>query len=520
MAYIFPSIWNRESRNELNKMSSKLETMPDFAEPTEYDPPYLRNAGKVYPFANKGTTDNVYYKNAILDMKVQRAEDNAIYRLEHISKDNPNWGNTLTFFQFQRSLNDGADWKTITDRTNSTIPNNQNGVKTHIISHSGINERFTITIDWNALNHSNQKSYNIGAVQYIIDPNLYFFSRSSNSNVVDLEDNIVVKRNGRQLQIKQPYDVDNNMIVEYNAVGINDYHEFKAFYLQPKSSSYADFTGTEIMRNGTDWISPYGMRVVNNPVSNNAGSITVGGAHGTTGGSGFPTGRFSRLFDFKLDGNAVGNGTHVGKELNITAEHYVSASNAINKDTGAKRDTAIERRFYTIKPRSHSVTVSVEALEDLMLTHYAGFMMPQMSQVFDTFYLHDVADDLGLLPAGGLENGIYHTVDKDYSKIDRAVLVNDELLLVMLTDRTFGIGTGEFAPESTADRPQSPILYTGGQFGKIGAHNLGGSSNDYLLKAGETISYRGGYYFVENQSTTTDVYEYEIDGVTQVDDLR
>lgn len=467
------------------------------------EPPYKANKGQVYPLLSRGTEDNEFYKNAILDAKVQVSETDAVYRIEHISKNNTTWGNAITFVQFQKSFDNGSTWQTITTRTNSLINEVPEGIKTHIITHEGIDEIFTVIIDWDALNRSGTMAYNIGAADYIIHPNLYFFRRSSKSGIVnDLGDDIVVRKTGRQVQIKQRLDDNRNFIVEYNSVGINNFNEFRAFYIQPNTAKDSDFNGTQVGQSGTDWISPYGMLAVNNPVSGSAGSITVGGSHGTTSGQGFPTGEFIQLSRCHVDGVELSTTPLRGKHLELTSEHYISASNVVNKTTGTKRNTAIERRIYDIYGNgNHNVTVEIEALEDITMTRYAGFMMPMLRAFFTHFYLYDTGGEIGLFRSGGLPeglaDGIYHTDNKDYQAIDRAVLVNDDMLLVMLTDRTFGIGTGEFAPVSTPDKPQSPILYTGGQFGKISAHNLGGSSNEYLVKAGEKISYRGGYHFVE-----------------------
>lgn len=678
MAYIFPSIWDRESRNELNKMSSKLESLPKSTDEVwdaiteqiqniEANGTIYANKGQVFPFENRGTTENTRFNSGFLDIKVYHAEEGAIYRVSHVSKDNTTWGAAVTYFEIGKSVDDGATWEVLTSRGNLTLPNDQSGVKTHTLTLSNIDEIFVLAVDWNSfttgsnnlgiydyiisplnyiyvpreeeqikqpgymdnaglvyplqdlggtenarfknaildvkvhyadpnaiyrISHISKdntawgspltfielgKSYdngatwivfnarggvslpndqtyvqthvinpnnhdeivtvtlnwnslvtgsnNLSASNYIIHPSLYFFRRSSKSGVVnDLGDNIVAKKEDRKIMIKQRYDDTRNFIIEYNSVGINNFHEFRGFYLQDNTANDSDFSGIEVAKSGTDWISPYGMLVVNNPVGSSAGSVTVGGSHGTESNTGFPTGEFIQLSRFDLDGTPITTMPLRGKTLELTAEHYVSASNAVSKLTGVKRNTAIERRMYTITSQNHNVTVEIEALEDITMTRYAGFMMPMVSAFFDYFYLYDTGGEIGLFRSGGLPeglpDGIYHTENKDYQAIDRAVLVNDDMLLVMITDRTFGIGTGEHAPASTPDKPQSPILYTGGQFGKISAHNLGGSSNEYLVKAGDKISYRGGYHFVDYTQPQENVFEYEINGVAQLDDLR
>lgn len=481
--------------------------------------PYLENAGKVFPMLNRGTARYNYYDNAILDAKVFTVDTTALYRIFHISKDNTAWGDPVTYIGIQKSVDNGDTWSIIVNRNQANLPNNQQGIQTHIINRDGIDEVFSITIDWDALNNSTSGSYNLGSVDYIIDPTLYSFKRSSKLNPVnDLGEDIVVKIDGRTVAIKHKLNDDKNLIVEYDKLKVNEFHEVNRFIEQPNTASDSDFSGTVQLTNDTDWVSPYGLRAVNNPVSGSAGSITVGGAHGVDGGSGFPTGRFGEYVSIKLDGSVIGDGVHRGKSLELVVEHYVSASNAIVRDTGAKRDSIKEQRTYSITSGAHKVQVDLTALEDVNLTRYAGLQITQ-PDYYTEFYRYDNRPE-GLLSIKGLESGFHISDEKDYNKLDRVALINDSHMLVMLTDRNFGIGDGSLAPAHTTEYPQSPINITGGLFGKIYAHNLGRNNNEYLLSNGETISYRGGYHFVQNTSTTPNVFKYEIDGALQTDDLR
>ena len=481
--------------------------------------PYLENRG-VYPLLNRGSTRYRYFDEAILDVRVSRpVQDlNALYRIFHISKDNTAWGDPVTYIGFQKSTDNGATWNQIVGRNQANIANGQSGIQTHFITHDSIEEVFTVTIDWSVLNNSTSGSYNLGSVDYIIDPNLYSFRRSPNSAVNDLGEDIVVKIDGRTVAIKHKLNDDKNLIVEYDKLKVNEFHEVNRFIEQPNTASDSDFSGTVQLTNDTDWVSPYGLRAVNNPVSGSAGSVTVGGAHGVDGGSGFPTGRFGEYVSIKLDGASISDGVHRGKTLELIVDHYVSASNAIVRATGAKRDSLKERRTYTITSGAHKVQVDLTALEDVHLTRYAGLQITQ-PDYYTEFYRYDNRPE-GLLPIKGLESGSHIADEKDYNKLDRVALINDSHMLVMLTDRNFGIGDGSLAPIHTEEYPQSPINITGGLFGKIYSHNLGRNNNEYLLSNGETISYRGGYHFVQNTSTTPNVFKYEIDGALQTDDLR
>ena len=512
------SIWNRENRNKLNSYLEyalgKIEGGAGAGQP-----PYMENRGTVFPFLNRGTTRYSYYDNAILDLKVHYADTNALYRIYHISKDNTAWGNPVTYIGIQKSVDNGATWSIIINRNQANLDNNQTGIQTHVITKPDIDEVFTVVIDWDALNNASGSSYNLGSTDYIISPNLYFFRNASTSNPVnDLGDDIVVKIDGRTIAVKHKLSDEKNLIVEYDKLKVNEYHEVNRIFEQTNTAKDNDFSGSLKVSNDTDWVSPYGLRAVNNSVSGSAGSITVGGAHGVDGGSGFPTGRFGEYVSIKLDGSDIGNGVHRGKSMELVVDHYVSASNAIVRATGAKRDSIKERRTYSITNGAHKVQVDLTALEDVHFTRYAGLQITQ-PEYYDNFYRYDNRPE-GILPIKGMESGSHIADEKDYNKLDRVALINNTHMLVMLTDRNFGIGDGSLAPAHTEENPQSPINITGGQFGKIYMHNMGRNNNDYLLKSGETISYRGGYHFVQNTSTIENVFEYTINGVNHTDDLR
>lgn len=479
-------------------------------------PEYYENAGLVYPMENRGSDRLAWLDNAILDLKVHYADTDAIYRISHISKDNTAWGNPLTFFQIDKSFDNGLNWSLLIARNAANISNNQSGVKTHVITSNSVQETFTITINWNEIRTG---SNNVTAyADYIISPINYFFRQALNNTGNDLGDNIVINKSGRKLQVKHKLNDDENIIVIYNKLRNNDFHEMGQFVVQKNTAKDNDFNGDLVMSTGTDFVSPYGIMAVNNPVSGSAGSITVGGAHGTDGGSGHPTGRFGQFNHILLDGEPVNDGITKGKNLEIEVEHYVSASNAVNKTTGDKRDSMMEIRNYNITARHHNIHITLKALEVINLTRYAGLQLTQ-PEFYHSMYRYKNKSE-GILPVKGLESGFHIAEEKDFDVLDRVILFNDKSMLVMLTDRKYGIGDGHLAPESTTENEQSPINITGGNFGKIYSHNLGRSNNIVRLEINEELAYRGGYYFVENQSTVKNIFEYEINGVTQLDDMR
>src|SRR5699024_441484 len=124
---------------------------------------------------------------------------------------------------------------------------------------------------------------------------------------------------------------DENIIYEFGSLAPNDFFEIRSVSTQDNNSRHEDFSGVTVLSSSTDWVSPYRMLALETPISN--GTFTVGGGHGTEGGRGFPTGSFIGIYDVKLDGSNINDGTHIGKKLTFRIEHYVSAPNAINLET-------------------------------------------------------------------------------------------------------------------------------------------------------------------------------------------
>ena len=326
-------------------------------------------------------------------------------------------------------------------------------------------------------------------------------------------ESIVVSIDNNEILVKHTLTEDKNMIVVYNQNRNNNFFDMSQFIIQDKDKADDDFTGEIVMSTATDFISPYGLLAINNALNNH--TFTVGGAHGTEGSSGNPTGSFSEIKSMSLDNKPLNkNGIYTGQNLDIEVNHYVYASNVIEHDRNRK--TMLEERFYSISSMNHEVEVRLTALENLQLTRYAGLQMTQ-PDFYDYFYFPGLSN---LYKIKGEKPGLYTLKENSYDILDRAVLFNDDSMLIMKTDRDFGIGSGDYSPPSTTDHPQSPLTYTGGKFGKIYSHNLGRSNNDFLLKEGETIKYRGGYYFRPNDNKDSKNISYKIGNTRYKDEVN
>lgn len=477
------------------------------------------NKGKEFPMIKIGTDDKQVILDAILDVKVHFADVNAVYSLNYIGKDTTSWETTpQTFIEMAMSYDGFNDshlpliGRLQTDE--QALGSNNTGIKTHVINWDGIDEVISITIDWDALTLPNNNFRSDGKVNYIIDPSQYFFRRSSKGNPVDdLEDNMAFNINGRNIKVKEKLDDTNNIIYEFGTLSPNDFFEIKNIRTQSKNSNIEDYNGEELLRSSTDWVSPYGMLADTNPVTDSR--FTVGGGHGTSGGAGFPTGSYIGISNLKVDGKGVVNGNHIGKELTFTIEHYISASNVINLETGEKRNTAKETRYYKINKSGIHVEVKLEALEPITMTHYAGLQTIQRDS-FDYFYYRG-DEPKKLYTVTELTNWELPTLN-DPSLLDRVVMYNPDIVMIMKTDRNYGIGTGEYIPESTENIQQRPMHATP-NVGKIYMHNLGRSSNNYKMTTGDSIAYRGQWSFVENKSNDNSFVKYNFNGTEYSDDV-
>lgn len=477
------------------------------------------NKGKEFPMIKIGTDDKQVILDAILDVKVHFADVNAVYSLNYIGKDTTSWETTpQTFIEMAMSYDGFNDshlpliGRLQTDE--QALGSNNTGIKTHVINWDGIDEVISITIDWDALTLPNNNFRSDGKVNYIIDPSQYFFRRSSKGNPVDdLEDNMAFNINGRNIKVKEKLDDTNNIIYEFGTLSPNDFFEIKNIRTQSNSSNVEDYSGDELLRSSTDWVSPYGMLADTNPVTDSR--FTVGGGHGTSGGAGFPTGSYIGISNLKVDGKNVTNGNHIGKELTFTIEHYISASNVINLETGEKRNTAKETRYYKINKSGIHVEVELEALEPITMTHYAGLQTIQRDSFNYFYYRGDKPEKLYTVT--GLSNWELPTLE-DAKLLDRVVMYNPNIVMIMKTDRDYGIGTGEYIPESTENIQQRPMHATP-NVGKIYMHNLGRSSNSYKMATGDSIAYRGQWSFVENKSDDNSVVKYNFNGTEYTDDI-
>ncbi|HHT7172080.1 TPA: hypothetical protein ACTZ3H_002772 [Bacillus cereus] len=455
----------------------------------------LNNQGKVFPFDNVVRDATTYpeflaINDAILDCKVQNAKIGKIYRISYIGNGTTAWGEPNYAIWLEECDPGFQNIRTVFSRANQNTPVPTKAIETRTISTNNEEIILNITIDYSKLTKDKYPMNAPGdGYSYIIHESRCDYKRNSAPmNVETLKRNeVAVIKSGNKISVKFYYSSTKDMVIEWAPLKNNNFTHFSKWYFQDKGRAWDDFSGTQAMATGTDWVSPYGLMAVNNTVS--SASFTVGGAHGTEGGTGFPTGR-NQSTKVLVDGMEVTDGIAVkGSEIAIIAEHYVFASNVINTATGAARDVLRELVTYTVTPNNVQISTELRALEDCKLTRYAGLQATKTGGYWTRFY--SMLDKATIYNTTDTTEGA--TLPKEQVNTDRFILFggNDTVVCYM---NKFGIGDKRYILDT------DPYVYwTGGEFGKLYMHNI---KQEVPLKAGESLFYSGGYTIMETFKNT------------------
>ncbi|MEK4894171.1 hypothetical protein MHH74_29545 [Bacillus sp. FSL M7-0996] len=450
----------------------------------------LNNQGKLDPFANIVRDGTTYPKlsainDAILDCRVQNAKIGKLYRISYIANGTTAWGNPNYSIWLEECDPDFQNIRTIFNRTNQNTPAPTKAIETRIISTTNEDVILNITIDYSKLT---KDKYPLNAAGdgygYIIAESNYSHKKQAIVPTIDTlkKNEVSVVKSGTTISAKFYYSSTKDMIIEWSPLKNNKFTHFSKWYFQDKGRAWNDFSGTQAMMTGTDWVSPYGLMAVNNTVS--SASFTVGGAHGTEGGTGFPTGRHQST-KVLVDGVEVTGGVSMkGNEVTIIAEHYVFASNVINTTTGAARDVLRELVTYTVTPNNVQISTELRAMEDCKITRYAGLQATKTAGYWTKFYA--MLDKVAVYDTTDTSEGA--TEPKSKVNTDRFVLFGGNDTVVGYMNR-FGIGDKRYIPDT-----EPGVYWTGGEFGKIYMHNI---KQDVPLKTGDTLYYSGGYTLME-----------------------
>src|SRR5699024_5537209 len=97
--------------------------------------------------------------------------------------------------------------------------------------------------------------------------------------------------------ITVPYSGDSDIRVSFGPLGVNEFYHMS-------SISTDSFTHNV----SSDFIAPYRVRAVENPIADNPVRVT-GGNHGTSGGSGYKTGESVSIKTY-IDGKELSSGSY------------------------------------------------------------------------------------------------------------------------------------------------------------------------------------------------------------------
>jgi len=307
--------------------------------------------------------------------------------------------------------------------------------------------------------------------------------REYNQRVKDIdsltEDSVIATKNGTSYMVKTRYNDTQNLVVEFNKLGINEIIHPTKFYRQVGNKLNDDFENiNEWFVIGTDWVSPYASATAIGAPST-AFMGTVGGNHGTSGASGFPTARNISAVLY-VDGKTVSDGDVLfGEVAKLVVKNYVTACNKINTSTGEKADCFEELVIYTITRNNIEVSVCVTALEDMKFVNYVGLQITTNFFNNGFIYFND-GTEKHLLSEGALSSK-----PLPYDG-DRFVCGDESDLFVVYTNRNVGLGNLEY-------KGDNPIFFAN-QWDKAYAHLV---NTPITVEKGESIYYSGGYTFCE-----------------------
>lgn len=493
---------NGNFRTKYNQNINVLKKYPNDIEVTIKEGSYKGKgmeiwSGSVYPF-KLAERDGVIsdpvndIENAILDIKVINAKPDKWYKIDWVGNGYAGWGTpTYSMFIGEYDKNTFNNPRTVFDRTTNVFPSPKQDVEHRLFMKDGEDVIVSVTVDYSKLKKDRyvMNASGMNGYSYIIDESCYNYKKSTAAVVTESlkKNEVAVVKSGRTIKAKFSYSATKDMIIEWSPLKNNELTHFSKWYFQDKGSEWDDFKGMQVMATGTDWVSPYGLMATENTVSSK--SFTVGGAHGTDGGTGFPTARHQST-RVLVDGVEIPDGIPAkSKEVTIIAEHYVFASNVIDITNGNARDVMRELVTYTITPNNIQISTELKALEDCKITRYAGLQATKVGGYWSKFYA--MLDKPVVYNTTDTTEGA--TKPKEKVNTDRFVMYggNDTVVCYM---NKFDLGDKRYIPDS-----EPCVYWTGGENGKLYMHNI---KQDVPLKKGESLFYSGGYTLMESFKNT------------------
>jgi len=456
------------------------------------------NSGVQYPFKNvqrDGTTYSTSseIEKAILDVKIFNAKKGKKYKIDFIGNGTTAWGEPNYSVYLQEMDENFQGVVQVFSRTNHNFPAPTSSIVNRVVSTNTTDIVMSVTIDYSKLTKSSyaMNTTSSAGYGYIVDESCYIYGNATSTNTSTKQ--LAAYKTGTNNRVKFRYNDTQDMILDFDLLGINEITHLKRFYLQTRTNKDIDklFPTTGLWYTlTTDWISPYGIMADTNTL--NTSTYTVGGNHGTSGSGGFPTARRIETSMY-ADGKLLNDGESVfADEVIIKSIHHIAASNVINTSTGEKRDCVKEIVTYTIRERHVKVSVELEALEPVKITRYCGPQATRGMWENELYFMNDTTPQI--ISLTDTNYPYVQSGTKPDSDANQFVLKKDGNVLVGYFNPDFGIG------DSLIADGQPVIHLTETQFGKVYAHLIRG--NEVPLTTGQSIYWVGGYVLAPDLTKT------------------
>ena len=252
----------------------------------------------------------------------------------------------------------------------------------------------------------------------------------------------------------------------------------------------------------TDWVSPYiaGKVVNGTPGGDHA---AVGGNHGTSSGSGYPTAN-NLSTNITVDDSSVNNSVNTtAKKVVVTVKNEITLKENINLTTGERESVdAIETVTYTLERNHMAVHVELKALTPMYIYWYMG--LQSTNAYFNKAYFTYDEEINGIYDYD--RNRLDSGTKGSSPNMDRVTMLNanDELMHVY-TDKDFGIGY-DYIPDDTV------IAYLRENNLKFYYHLVKPGQN-LIFDTNQSHSYRGGYIFSKKEGVNAYVTRFVEGGV-------
>lgn len=454
------------------------------------------NKGVDYPYINIPRDGQLYQttqylKDLFLDIKIIGAKKGKLYKIEWLGNGytgfgEPTYGfNLYEYEEKEYNINSEIGKKIILNRTETDIPNPTETIVTRV--HTSIKDNLTIVFTYDRGNFPIKGFWSSGDMfdrGCVISKNCYIY-------IDEAPKKIALKKVDNKVLVKYRYNTEKSIVIELNELGINQIIHFKKVGYVNEKDLTDNFDYTLDYEIKSDWISPYGIKAVNNALNDN--DVTTGGNHGTDGSGGFRTARpISLKVSYDGDNLLKNNETIFCDTARIIVKNNIMAGNTINTETGDGRYCVEETVTYNVKNESFYITVELEALEDVKLIKYTGIQATK--QNYTDFYFMDSENPQWLATSTSRTEFALKTSNL---KCDRFVLRKGKDLLIGWLDTEVGIGNGEYISSSSYKGLWSGI--------KAYLHCI--KNKELTIKKSEVVFYAGGYTFQESSSDKVCLYK-------------